>query len=378
MDLCGGIMTAAGLILPLILSFILGLVFTPLAIAIALRWNIAEKPNGRNNREIAHIGGVAIIGGILFALIPAFLFFLPQYPLNRVFVPILIASGFITFLLGIIDDLRSLHYLYKLFFQVAVSLLVSASGIGLLKHFGIVILPFPAVISAFFLSSVWMLTVTTSFNLIDGIDGLASGIAVISAAGFFAAGYLFGIPLVMVLSVVIFGVALAFLKFNFPPARIFMGDSGSLFLGLIFGLIALLMVVSTEGIFYVVSGCLLILSVPLMDCALAFFRRIMTGRPPFEADHMHLHHILLYRLGSVKKVDLLLWSFSAVFSALGVLTMKFHFPVLLVSLVMELVVFGFALRDMVNFDISVEKMDEIISGYVSSQTTAIPRHDRSH
>ena len=128
-EIGGKKLTISGFILPLILSFLFGLVFTPLTIAIAVRWNIVEKPNGRNNREIAHIGGVAIIGGILFALIPAFLFFLPHSPLNGVFVPILIASGFITFILGIIDDLRSLHYLYKLFFQIAVSLLVSGSGI---------------------------------------------------------------------------------------------------------------------------------------------------------------------------------------------------------------------------------------------------------
>ena len=370
-------LTTPGLILPLILSFLLGLVFTPLTIAIAVRWNIADKPNGRNNREIAHIGGVAIIGGILFALIPAFLFFLPLSPLNGVFVPILIASGFITFLLGIIDDLRSLHYLYKLFFQIAVSLLVSASGIGLLEHFGITSMPLHFAVIAFLLSSVWMLIVTTSFNLIDGVDGLASGIAVISAGGFFVAGFIYNIPLVMVLSAVVFGVMLAFLRFNFPPARIFMGDSGSLFLGLIFGLITLLMIVSGENIFYRIAGSLIILSIPLMDCALAFLRRVMTGRPPFEADHMHLHHILLYRLGSVRKVDFLLWSLTAFFCILGVFTMRFHIPVLIAASVIELLVFGTALRDMTNSDFSMEKMDELICGYGSMRTTATRRQDRA-
>ena len=370
-------MTYTGLILPLVLSFLFGLVFTPLTITIAVRWNIVEKPNGRNNREIAHIGGVAIIGGILFSLLPAFLFFLPESPLNGVLVPILIASGFITFILGIIDDLRSLHYLYKLFFQIAVSLVVSGSGIGLLNHYGILTLPLPAALITFILSSVWMLAVTTSFNLIDGLDGLASGISLISAAAFFVAGFIYGIPLVMVLSGVVFGVMLAFLGFNFPPARIFMGDSGSLFLGLVFGLITLLMAVSGEDVFYRVIGSLIILSVPLMDCVLAFVRRILTGRPPFEADHMHLHHILLYRTGSVRKADLLLWALSFLFGVLGVLTMLRHIPVLSVASAIEILVFVLALRVMVKNDFSMERMDELICGDGSMDPVATFGHNRT-
>lgn len=364
-----------GLIVPLVLSFVFGLVTTPLVIGMAVRWNITEKPNGRNCREIAHIGGVAIIGAILFALIPTFLFFLPESPVNRVFVPILIASGFLIFLLGIIDDLRSLHYMYKLFFQITVSLFVSAGGLGLLKLFGIVALPLPLAITVFVFSAVWMLMITTSFNLIDGIDGLASGMAIISAVAFLAAGHLFDIPLVMVLSVVVFGVSLAFLKYNFPPAKIFMGDSGSLFLGLIFGLVTLLLIVPGKDIFYRAAGSVIILSIPLMDCVLAFLRRVITGRPPFEADHMHLHHILLYRFGSVRKVDFLLWSFSAVFGILGLLTMKTYFPAFVITMAMELAIFGFALHEMINLNISSEKMDEILYEYDSAQVEMVPRQD---
>ena len=112
-------MTAIDHILTFAISLILGLILTPMAIGMAVRWRIAEKPNGRTGRgEIAHIGGVAIIGAIVFSLITVFLFFLPQHPVNRAFLPVIIASGFLIFLLGIIDDLRSLHYLYKLFIQI--------------------------------------------------------------------------------------------------------------------------------------------------------------------------------------------------------------------------------------------------------------------
>jgi UDP-GlcNAc:undecaprenyl-phosphate GlcNAc-1-phosphate transferase len=368
-------LTTIGIIVPLVLSFILGLCFTPLAIGMAVRWKILEKPNGRTSREIAHIGGVAIVGAILFALIPVFLFFLPQSRLDRVFIPVLIASGFLIFLLGIIDDLRSLHYMYKLFFQITVSLFVSAGGLGLLEHFGLVSMSLPVGLAAFGLSTIWMLVVTTSFNLIDGIDGLASGIAFISAIAFFVAGNIFGQPVIVALSVVLAGSTLAFLRYNFPPARIFMGDSGSLFLGLMFGLISLLMLLPGKDIFYRISGCIIILSIPLMDTVLAFFRRVLTGHPPFEADHMHLHHVLLYHFNSMRKVDFLLWSMSAVFGTLGVMTMMASLPALIISILLEIIFFSVALTKMVKFDIPVEKVDSILSKYGVSSQGMLSRED---
>ena len=239
-------MTKIGLILAVVLSFAFGLLFTPLVRGMAARLRICEKPNGRTSRDIAHIGGVAIIGAILFTLIPLFLFFLPDGPIVRAFTPVLIASGFLVFLLGIIDDLRSLHYIYKLILQAAVSVFVAAVGLALLMHFGALRVAVYLVLPLFLAIAVWMLVVTTSFNLIDGIDGLASGLAFITAASFAVAGQLMGQPLVVAVSLVVCGATLSFLRYNFPPATIFMGDSGSLFLGLLFGLLSLLLVAPGE------------------------------------------------------------------------------------------------------------------------------------
>jgi len=366
-------LTGAGTIIPFLTAFVLGLFFTPLAIGMAVRWKICEKPNGRTCREIAHIGGAAIIGSIVFALMPAFLFFLPHNLLNQVFLPILIASGFLVFLLGIIDDLRSLHYIYKLFFQIAVSVFVSAGGVGLLEHFGLTHMSLPTSFAAFGLAALWMLMITTSFNLIDGLDGLASGIAVISASAFMIAGHVFGLEIVVALSAVLLGAMLAFLRYNFPPARIFMGDSGSLFLGLMFGLISLLLIIPGRDMFFRICGCIIILSIPLMDTVLAFLRRILTGRPPFEADHMHLHHILLYRLKSMRNVDYVLWSASAVFAALGLLTMMSSLYAMAVALLLEISFFGFSLREMVHFDIPLEKIEELLENSQIKPAPAVPR-----
>ncbi len=366
-------MTVLDYLITFATALTLGLMLTPMAIGMAVRWRISEKPNGRTGRgEIAHIGGVAIIGAIVFALIPVFLFFIPQFPVNRAFLPVIISSGFLIFLLGIIDDLRSLHYLYKLAFQITVSIFVAAGGLGLLEHFELIDMSALMSVPVSALIAFWMLTITTSFNLIDGIDGLASGIAAISAASFAVVGLMTGQPVVAALSLAVLGAALAFLRYNFPPARIFMGDSGSLFFGLMFGLISLLLLVPGGKILMRSLGSAIILSVPLLDTGLAFIRRVMSGRPPFEADHMHIHHILLFGCGSTRKVDLMLWALSAVFGTLGILTVLGHVIALVVAAILELVIFTVSLRRMVTFDMSRAKAERILSECgVSSSSMAV-------
>lgn len=355
-------MTRFGVILAVVLSFALGALFTPFVRGMAVRLRICEKPNGRTNRDIAHIGGVGIIGAILFTLLPLFLFFLPETPVVQAFTPVLIASGFLIFLLGIIDDLRSLHYIYKLILQVAVSVFVAAVGLALLMHFGALRVAVYLILPLFLVIAVWMLVVTTSFNLIDGLDGLASGLAFIAAASFAVAGQLMAQPLVVAVALVICGATLSFLKYNFPPATIFMGDSGSLFLGLLFGLVSLLLVAPGEDVLYRIAGNVMILAVPLLDTSLAFARRIITRRPVFEADHRHIHHMLLYRYRSMRKVDLVLWGVSAVFGALGVLTMRGSVIALGAASALALILFVVALRSMVRFKLPGAAEEEILGG----------------
>jgi UDP-GlcNAc:undecaprenyl-phosphate GlcNAc-1-phosphate transferase len=348
------------MILAFVLSAGFAIVFTPLVRGIAVRLGIVEKPNGRTSRDIAHIGGAAIIGAILFALIPMFLFIVDGGALERSLVPVLIASGFLVFLLGIIDDLRSLHYLYKLILQIAVSVFVAAVGLALLGHFRVLHIPIFLLPLLFGGIAAWMLIVTTSFNLIDGLDGLASGLAFIAGASFAVVSISLNQPLALMLSLVACGAVLGFLRYNFPPATIFMGDSGSLFLGLLFGLISLVLLVPGANLFFRIAGNVIILAVPLLDTALAFSRRLATRRPVFEADHRHLHHMLLYRFCSVRKVDAILWSLAGVFGALGVLTMRGSVPALCASFVLIICVYAVSLRWMVRFSISESVEEEIL------------------
>jgi UDP-GlcNAc:undecaprenyl-phosphate GlcNAc-1-phosphate transferase len=360
--------TNIGFVLALGLSAGFAVVFTPIVRAVAARLNILEKPNGRTSRDIAHIGGAAIIGAILFALIPVFLFAVDGGALERSLIPVLIASGFLVFLLGIIDDLRSLHYLYKLILQISVSVFVASVGLALLDHFRVLRVPLYLLLPLFGGASVWMLVVTTSFNLIDGLDGLAAGLACIAGASFAAAGIFLNQPLAVVLSLVACGASLGFLRYNFPPATIFMGDSGSLFLGLLFGLVSLLLLIPGTNLFFRMAGNVVVLGVPILDTALAFSRRIAMRRPIFEADHRHLHHMLLYRFRSVRKVDATLWTLAAAFGALGVLTMRGSVPALCAAVALLAGVYALALRRMVRFSTSEASEEKILGacGIVAS------------
>jgi UDP-GlcNAc:undecaprenyl-phosphate GlcNAc-1-phosphate transferase len=353
-------LTLFELMFTFILSFILCYIFTPFVRGMAVRWKIGEKPNGRTSRDIAHIGGISIIAAILLTLIPVFLFYLPGNPFHKAFLPILIVSGFLIFLLGIVDDLRSLHYLYKLFFQILVALVVSVGGLGLLEHFAIVSLSVEISLMVFFFVSIWMIVITTSFNLIDGLDGLSSGIALIASSAFAVSGIIFDQPIIVAMSLVVFGSVLAFLRYNFPPAKILMGDSGSMFLGLLFGLISLMFVIPGDELFHRASGVITILALPLIDTSLAFLRRLLMDRRIFEADMLHVHHILLYRFKSVIIVDILLWALSAVFAVLGVFTMLGNNYTLILAGSIATVIFFRLLYSMVHFGLSREEAIEIL------------------
>jgi UDP-GlcNAc:undecaprenyl-phosphate GlcNAc-1-phosphate transferase len=166
--------------------------------------------------------------------------------------------------------------------------------------------------------------------------------------------------MVVVLSLTLSGVALAFLRYNFPPAKILMGDSGSLFLGLIFGITSVLMLVPGKDLFFRAAGGVIILSIPLLDTVLAFTRRLVTGSPVFKADLKHIHHILLYRFKSVLKVDLALWSLSVVFGLLGIMTMMGNIAALSCAVVIQAIVFIAGLRSMVRFDVPGEAVEKIL------------------
>ncbi|HTO91215.1 MAG TPA: MraY family glycosyltransferase [Candidatus Sulfotelmatobacter sp.] len=220
--------------------------------------------------------------------------------------------------LGIVDDTRGVSPPVKLLFQIAAGVVLVAFGYGvplLTNPFGE---PIAAGIWSGPLAILWVVIVINAINLIDGLDGLAAGVVAIAAATLWWVGRGHGDFYVMFMASLLIGTTLGFLFFNFPPARIFMGDTGSHFLGLVLAAASLLenrKATTTVALLFPLTA----LAVPLADGVFAFARRLKAGRHVFSADREHVHHRVL-RLGIGPRASLfVLWGFCGACGLLGMM-----------------------------------------------------------
>ena len=167
----------------------------------------------------------------------------------------------------------------------------------------------------------WVVGITNTLNLIDGLDGLASGVAMIASLSFLFVANKFNYIQVMIMSSIVAGACLGFLPYNFNPAKIFMGDTGALFLGFILAALSIEGVMKSVATIAVVVP-IIILGVPIFDTTFAIFRRLLNGKSIAEADKGHLHHRLLKMGFSQKKTVLILYSISAIFGLCAILIAK--------------------------------------------------------
>lgn len=234
-----------------------------------------------HKKQIPRFGGIALF----LSFVAVFLIFLNITPSR---LGLLIALSII-FLMGVLDDFFNLKSWIKLLLQfMAIGVAVSF-GIGVEQ----IANPFGGIIifSQFwniFLSALWLLAITNAINLIDGLDGLAAGTSGIAAISLFILS-LFAIvnqPETAVMSIILLGVIVGFIRWNWHPAKIFMGDSGSNMLGFLIGVLA---IISGAKI----ATAALVLGFPLLDMLWSVIRRIKQGRHPFSADQEHLHHRLI-------------------------------------------------------------------------------------
>ncbi|MCX7970537.1 MAG: undecaprenyl/decaprenyl-phosphate alpha-N-acetylglucosaminyl 1-phosphate transferase [Negativicutes bacterium] len=262
-------------------------VITPLVKVVAGRFGFIDRPDERKvHREaVARIGGVGIFVGFLVAVNYSLYF-------SQSLAAIL-AGGLLLVVVGLLDDRYSLPARVKLVGQIAAALVPVASGIRIEEFSnpwgGMIFLP--GWLSAA-VSVVWIVGLTNTVNLIDGLDGLAAGITAIASLTVLAVAVAYHFHMVAVLTAALAGACVGFLFYNFNPASIFMGDTGSMFLGY------LLAVTSIYGTAKGVAAIALIvpllaLGVPVADTALAIIRRRLTGQPIFKPDKLHLHHRLL-------------------------------------------------------------------------------------
>jgi UDP-GlcNAc:undecaprenyl-phosphate GlcNAc-1-phosphate transferase len=296
-------------------ALVVSLIVTPMVRAIALRWRLGDKPNGRklHDRPIPHLGGIALFLGVLASL-TAFFALTSQVGVASSIVVRAIPVVCLIVGLGIIDDTRNLRARDKLLVQIfAAAVMV---GLGYRLFTGVWMFDaWMGVLSV--LSLVFIVGMLSSINLIDGHDGLAAGISILSAAAFAVIGYLAGVPHVMTLALAVCGACLGFLVFNFPPGRIYMGDTGSMLLGLLLAIMACLvsMRAPSPGMF---AAVILVLGVPMLDTVLAISRRMVLRAPLFTADHLHMHHILRGSGLSPRRTLFVLYAMQTFFCLLGV------------------------------------------------------------
>lgn len=272
-----------------------------------------------HTEPIPRLGGVALFASIVLtlAILAAAAHQLGSpYPLTKALFA-LVAGGGAMFALGLYDDLHPMRARYKLAAQVGIALAVNLFGLGFTNltfpFFGSYELA-PAV--ATLLTVGWLVGITNAFNLIDGLDGLAGGVALFALATFFVVAVLFQHTGVALTAVVLAGATLGFLRFNFHPATIFLGDSGSLCAGFLLAGIGLTSAEKAPGSVAIIIP-VVALGLPILDTALTIFRRFLRLQPIFSPDRGHIHHRLLGRGHSPRNVALLLYVACGLFAIAG-------------------------------------------------------------
>jgi UDP-GlcNAc:undecaprenyl-phosphate GlcNAc-1-phosphate transferase len=260
------------------------------------------------------VGGLALAA----AFIGVEVFIAALWPERRALTherPVFLASSLAMFALGFWDDLKPLGARRKLVGQILIAVVVCAFGIGI-QQFKI---PFTSTIIelggwGYLLTVLWLVGMTNLINLIDGVDGLAGGICLMLMVLLAYVGHQSGTIELLVAGMA--GALLSFLWFNFPPARIYLGDGGAYFLGFQIGLCAILG--SHKGtVFVALMAPLFVLALPILDTALAILRRSLRGLPIFRPDRKHLHHHMLGMGLSRRKVVLYFYAITLIFLVMG-------------------------------------------------------------
>ena len=277
-------------ILCFITAFVVTMLCIPVIIKFAKKFNLYDMPNERKEHEfpIPTMGGIAVVAGMMTAL---FMWLPSGYDAMQISF---FFSIIVIFCMGIMDDIKDLSATYKFLIQVGLATLMATSGIRITSFeglFGIYELPLAAQYTFTLLTIVG---VTNAFNLIDGIDGLAGGIGFMSLT---TLGIFLTLNGDMTSALIAFSLAggiVAFLYFNFNPAKIFLGDTGSLVLGFSIAVLCIrLMQVNTVATLpHAPLFILGIVFIPVFDTIRVFAIRIWKGKSPFQADKTHIHHLL--------------------------------------------------------------------------------------
>ncbi len=277
------------------------LALTPLVRRWVVRHGLLKPPSDRSmhRRPMPHMGGLAIIGGFTVAAVAT--------SWHSPGVPGLLAGGLVIALVGVIDDIWNLRPWQKLLGQIASGIVLAIFG----SRIGWVTNPFGGILFTgtigYILTVVWVVAVENMVNLADGLDGLASGITAIASLAMLVVSLHRGDIVSAVLSAAIAGATIGFLRDNFAPANIFLGDTGAMYLGYVLAALAVLGT-DKQAAALAIGVPVLALGLPFFDTAFAIVRRIRSHQPIGQADSGHLHHRLINRGLSQRRAVLLLYT----------------------------------------------------------------------
>ena len=297
-----------------VIALVIVILLTPAVGGMARLLGVVDEPDGRrlNRRPVPRLGGLAIFLGIL---VPALAFLDLSGEMRGVLIGAAIAC-----VVGAVDDFRGLEPLPKLAGQIVAAAIPTAFGVWI-DHFT---LPFVGAVDVpawvgVPLTILWIVAVMNMVNFLDGLDGLASGVCGISGMTFAVLALSLGKVDAAILSAVVAGACVGFLRHNFFPARIFMGDSGALVLGYTLATVAVAGLLKTAST-VVLFMPLLVLAVPIIDTSFVVAKRMRQGTPVYTADRSHLHHRFVNIGFSQRRAALTMWAWCTTLAAAALAT----------------------------------------------------------
>ncbi|MEK4384826.1 MraY family glycosyltransferase [Solibacillus sp. FSL W7-1464] len=300
----------------LIVAFIAAIILTPLVKRLAFRLGAVDAPNYRkvHARIMPRLGGLAIYAAFIIGVL--LLKLVTNFQSDYLYAILLAAT--IIVVTGIIDDMREISAKAKLLGQIVAACIVVFGGGIQIENIN---LPFGGELEFGWLgipfTIIWIVGITNAINLIDGLDGLAAGVSTIALMTLAVMAMLMGNGIVIALAAILAAATIGFLFFNFHPAKIFMGDTGALFLGFMISVLALLGFKNVAVISFVIP--VIMLGVPISDTFFAIVRRLRSGKKWSDPDKSHLHHRLLDLGFSHRQTVMIIYAMAAMFGLAAVI-----------------------------------------------------------
>ena len=366
------------LLLMFLAAFAVSVICTPLAIKLAPKIGAVDVPKDArrmHTKPMPRFGGMAIFLGTMGVIM---VFLEKDSQLWGV-----ILSGTLMYLVGVVDDLKGISAKVKLLGQIACATILYCFSIRIttmanLLPWGPGLIRFPVVVS-FLVTVVWIVGVTNAVNLIDGLDGLAAGVCCIASLSIAYTAHLHDRMTTCSIMSALAGACVGFLMFNFNPAKIFMGDSGSLFLGYMLASVSLLgdtPLKSTTVLATLVPIC--VLALPLFDTTFAILRRLWTHRPIMEADRGHLHHRIMAIGWGQRRTVLILYCISGVMGVAAILfSLDMYIETLALMIIAGTLIFVFLDNDIVDNSDQVTKGRKLLQEWPKNKNEIVKRKDGS-